>query len=474
MGRLTDWWRDIKASLRGRPHDTASYRSAGLVDLFGLRREPTIADLVRRCTNIAYTCAQLNAQAIASTPLRLYATTSAGQKRPRVPHRPVSRRTKAAWSATRPDITKRVAGAEAVDEITEHPLLDLLDHPCADLDRCALIELISLYLDISGVTYLWPEQSGQTGVAVMLPADRLWVLPSHQVTPTRDLDTRDDPALTRVARYDYVGDRITRTYTADELIVIRMRALTDPYLRPWSPFRAAWESVLIHDEYLAYEQAIVTNRARPDYLITPADAAMPLGEEEARRIEASLVQRFGRSASGRPLVARGALSVTPLAFPPRDMADLDIRRSAKVEICNAFQVPIALLESKDVNRANAEAAHVAHGRLAIRPRCRRIDAALTRGLAARYDERLFFAFDDPVPDDAETRARVYGMWLDHGVLSINEVRTEEGWSPVAGADELLVPSQREPLSRLVDPSPPLSDPYAMPADEPDIDIDVDA
>ena len=65
----------------------------------------------------------------------------------------------------------------------------------------------------------------------------------------------------------------------------------------------------------------------------------------------------------------------------------------------------------------------------------------------KYDERLFCAFDNPVPEDREFRLKENTEYLKVGALSRDEVRSEIGKDVRGGmADDLLVDSRLIPIT----------------------------
>lgn len=421
----------------------------GYADNFRGRRAPSPAELIEAFKGTAYACAILNAAGVVSTPLRLFARTGRGQAAPRFwPTRQLAPRHVKALAKRSGE--QLVSGTERVDELLEHPFLDVLDSPCQGIDRATLLELMCLYLDITGDSWLHIRTNG-----LDVPV-QLWPLPSHHATidPTTMMMTLDDPVVEKIR---FTGDHWWRDYPIGEVAWIKFPDPKDPWGRGRSPLRAAWESATVSEELLAYEQAMLANNARPDLLITPKDSDYPIGDTEATRLERKVNQKFKRAGAGGLAVFGEAFDVKPLGFPPRDLAQLQIRQVSKEELCNSFGVPVALLKTEDVNRANAEAAHLQHARRAIKPRCERIARALTE-IAKRFDERLFVAFDDPVPEDSIEQREFHKTYLSLGALQINEVRTELGYPPIPGGDVTLVPTTLQPLETAVDPPEPVPAP----------------
>ena len=81
------------------------------------------------------------------------------------------------------------------------------------------------------------------------------------------------------------------------------------------------------------------------------------------------------------------------------MAFLQGRKWTREEICNCYGVPISKLTTDNVNRANAESGDYSYMKDTILPRLKKIEQKLNEQLLPMYDDRLFCAFDNPVPAD---------------------------------------------------------------------------
>src|SRR5262245_28392198 len=146
----------------------------------GRTRPPSSADLLAELKATAWTCAGLNASACASFPPRLFVTTAPGQAVPRCltrslpPHE--ERRLRASL---------RLDSPSRIEEVHDHPLLDLLRQVNPVHNGFDLWELLTLSLEVHGCAY-WLLEVGPLGVP-----ERIWPLPSHQVTPAREPDSGD-------------------------------------------------------------------------------------------------------------------------------------------------------------------------------------------------------------------------------------------------------------------------------------------
>ena len=148
------------------------------------------------------------------------------------------------------------------------------------------------------------------------------------------------------------------------------------------------------------------------------------------------------------MVAESGMKVSLLSHSMGDLAALADLRATKEEIANAFGVPLAYLTT-ETNLANLQAAEHQHMAQAIRPRLRRRDEKLNEQLIPLYDPsgRLFLASEDPVPVNRELTARERELNLKYGVVTVNEVRGEQGLPPVPWGDTPWLPTHWAPTSQ---------------------------
>jgi phage portal protein BeeE len=140
------------------------------------------------------------------------------------------------------------------------------------------------------------------------------------------------------------------------------------------------------------------------------------------------------------VVAESALKVQLLAHSMGDLAVLADMKATKEDVANAFHVPISFL-SAETNLANLQAAEHQHMAKAVAPRLMRRDEKLNEQLIPLYDPtgRLFLASEDPVPVNRELTTKEQDLNLRYGVVSINEVRGEQGLEPVPWGDAPWLP-----------------------------------
>jgi HK97 family phage portal protein len=422
LTRLAQWLRPkaVPYALTG-----PQWSGTRFVDAYKRNRNPTPNEIMAELKNTAWTCASINAAVCASFPPRLYVATRRGQTAPKcltksLPKAEERRLRSAAHLAL------HTRGVDHIQEVTDHPLLTLLEQVNPVHNAFDLWELTTLYQEVHGAAY-WYLDIGPLGTP-----SAVWILPAQNVMPLRGPDSTN-----LVDYYLYrVGQREQR-FAPDCVIAFRYPDPKDPYSGGLSPLRACYEQAALSSDFAAFKKSKFENHAIPDALISPDEI---LGEEERDRLETQWNQRFRRGGSGRVVVAESALKVQLLNQSMGDVAALADMKATKEDICAAFHVPLSFLTS-ETNLANLQAAEQQHMAKAITPRLRRRDEKLNEQLLPLFDPsgRLFLASEDPVPINRDLTAKEQELKLKYGVETINEVRSDSGLPPVPWGDAPWLP-----------------------------------
>src|SRR5262249_54096692 len=148
------------------------YSAINPVDAYRRVRPPSHQELLTELKNTVWSCASINAQVVAAHVPKLYVRTRRNQKRP-----PVATR---ALTSDTPFPRRMKAREEVIEEVTEHPVLELFESVNPVHNELDLFELEQLYLEIHGIAYWQVESDGAFG----LPT-KFWPLPTQWVTPRR-------------------------------------------------------------------------------------------------------------------------------------------------------------------------------------------------------------------------------------------------------------------------------------------------
>jgi HK97 family phage portal protein len=317
-----------------------------------------------------------------------------------------------------------------VDEVLDHPLLDLISNPngvvrVPRLSRFDLLELTQLSLDILGRAYWQIIRDG------LGRPSGLWPLAAQFVEPVFDEQGMIDA-------WRWTADRPPRLLSTTEVISFQTPDLQNPLLGGMSPAKASFARIGLAELYVQHQQAVLENRARPDLMISPSQSDGVLGESEARRLESAFNRRFQGGGIGGIFVSRDSVRVDPLRYPERDLGELTEHQASLEQIARTFDIPLSML-NRDANRASAEQGRAQHASDAVAPRLARIQDRLNQHLVPLFDAsgRLFLRFDDPVKENLELKLRTRASNLRHGFTTINEERAEEGYPPVPWGNQPL-------------------------------------
>jgi HK97 family phage portal protein len=399
----------------------SQWSGSSAIDLYHRHRNPSPNELLAELKGTAWSCASINASICATYAPNLYVITKHNQPRPKCATAPISVKKFQRLQAMK-WLGPKLKSAAMVEEVTDHPLLDLLQAPTAPLNTMGpfdLWELTTLYQEVHGCAYWYLERDPLLGVP-----GRIWVLPSQNMTPVREANS---PNLIDSFRYRSMGKE--QRFAPEDIIPFRYPDPRSPYTSGLSPLRACFEQVSLTSDFAALKQAKFDNRAIPDALISPTQV---IGEEERDRLERQWNAKLRQGGAGRVIVAESEMKVEVLQHSLGDLALLaDIKATAE-QICNAFHVPVAFMTTQ-TNLANLQASQAQHMAQAISPRLQRRDEKLNSTLVPLFDPsgRLFLASEDPVPVDQNAALQQLQTDLEQGILSINEVRAGRGLPPVA-------------------------------------------
>jgi hypothetical protein len=405
---------------RKKPDDRQTpqvYAAASLTnnDLLSSRYMIQSADVElvgRMIRNTVARAIDLNATVVASQPLRLYRPSSGSKVYGK---RRVDRKTKAFLSGRGPNKPHKKAvsiasAADEMEEITSHPILDLLYAPDPSMTCGQWFYLIQSYIEATGWCAAWmgPDQ---------IPKG-MYVLAPHQ--------TKIDFTVQDYIRGFTFGAETSkeRFFPAEECAYFRLRP------HPQNPNRAAsWVSSVImpsdmEQAALQSEIARWNNGGMPGAIYKINASSATEFDRAANEIDR---QTRGVNKSGRNLIISNAEVIQPNS-KPHEMnyqAGLD---TAEARIYRAAGIPEPLWKLNDANLASASAASPAYMNLTIWPRLSTLAEILTEYVVSRFDPTgtMFLAFDNPDNEDVtQETARMVSL-ANAGLVSANEARAALG------------------------------------------------
>lgn len=375
--------------------------------------------------------ATINAQAVAAVPLRLYVKKRAGRKC-LFNTRPIGRKRKS-WlmgdgrSTPSMGVLQKASMMGDMEEVVDdHPLLTLLGN----------VNKFYNGFDFSMFRILSQELTGNAYTLMIRANDNdapseLWPLMPQYTTI---IPSRTD----WIGGYLYSRNGVdTVRFEPQDVLHFKQVSLNSVYYGT-GKVEKAWGAVNLNTSQHVMDQALADNHARPDYAVLMEGGT----DAQAQQLQTAIDRRLkGQHKSGKALVLGGPkVTLMPLNFPPKDMGG---RGDVIEEIAAVFGVPVSMLKANDPNLASAKSGYAMWRESTILPLCRLDEQALNQQLVPLYSDDLMLAYDNPVPDDvagdlAETQA-----YVNIGLVTRNEKRIEDGYTPVDDpmADQLLVNGQ---------------------------------
>jgi hypothetical protein len=335
----------------------------------------------------------------------------------------------------------------AVDQIYEirtHPMLDVLDRPdpWGYYTRQKLIGLLVSYCDVVGQCGLVPEGNGwdwRKPGKIKGPPEYLWVLYGQYMIPIRYA------ASPLIDCFQYFSERIPFS----EVVWFRHSiSLRDPYGSAFSPTYAGETYRRQEQEQVSILSQVLGLGPRPNLIASAKDPMMKPGDNERRRFEQDLVRKLSAGNAGGILVNDGAWDFTPVSYSPADMAGIEMSQHDRDVLASIFDMPPTYFTT-DSNLANLQAADEQHARQGVEPRCRTIEGTLNN-LVRQWDPRLFFRFDEALPEDEESRMKVVEMRLKNGLTTPNQENEEGKWPAFPEGDEHWIDGTRKTMGMILE------------------------
>lgn len=381
-----------------------------------------------------YVCSNKNASTFAQQQLKLFVTKEAKDEKLLV-------KTKAIVPAIRKQIYSNsaitslqcVTKAMDVEEVTEHPFLDLMKNVNPFMNRFELFEMTDLHQELCGNAY-WYIVKNQLGLPLeiwLLDPSKVFIVPSKEKWIIGYVYRRDD------------GLEIP--FLPEEIIHFKFPNPND-YYYGWSPLQAMLSSYNLNEAYNQREAALQKNQGVPPIaLVPPKDSVY--GDADYKRILRRWNQTYGNTNNvGKTAWLEGGFDVKILqgTGAKQDISNLLGRKWTREEIADAYGVPMSKLTSESVNRANAESGDYSYLKDTINPRCIRNVEKLNERLMPMFDQRLFLMYVDVIPEDKEFILKERESLISSNVRSVNEVRKELGdeeveWGKYPIVSQTMVP-----------------------------------
>ncbi len=409
-------WRD--------PYEWGSYLLDG-------KKPSSKAEFVNNNEGWVYICVKLNFQSVGALKLRLYvAKEEKGKSYRTITTRAVGRQNLKrlyANASLDPWLTKAVE----VEEVTEHPFLELMREVNPYHTGRDLKEFTTMFLDLTGECYWLMIKDG-----LSVPR-QLWTIPAQYMNPVYG-DSLDKAII----GYKYKRGNVELTLKPEEVVMFTYPNPKNIF-SGFSCIKGVADAVYIQSQMNEFETAMFENRGRVGGVIEETET---IAKTVVTRVKEDLSQKHtGSKKAGKMMYLPRGYKFTRDAMTPTELNFIEGRKVNQIEICSSLDVPFGFFDPS-ATRANAEAAGYQHSKIGILPRSERFSDKVNEKVLPLFDEKLFCAFDDPVPQNRELILKEQIGHIKGNIKLINEVRAEQGLEPVDGGDEMLVDNRLIPIS----------------------------
>lgn len=273
-------------------------------------------------------------------------------------------------------------------ELTLHPLLDLLARPNINMGGQEFLETCYSQLLLDGNCYIKQSLNDDA-----LP-DTLYAL-----RPDRMRVIVDEQGWPAFYEYKIGAKKIRFSQQVDgikPILQVRFYNPNDDHYGQ-SPFKAARAAIEIHNAASKWNRALLNNSARPSGAVVyrGQDGQGNLTDEQFNRLKQELEQTYqGQSNAGRPMILEGGLDWSAMGLSPKDMDFIEAKNVAAREIALALGVPPMLLGIPGDNRfSNYQEANRNFWRQTILPLVTRFTGNISHWLNPAWDESLMFKPD---------------------------------------------------------------------------------
>ena len=376
-----------------------------------------------------YVAASKNAATVASYPLKLYVAKPSKTTKLLIKTKPISPETKKfLYSKEMGHLDRYLRKAVEVEEVLEHPFLDLMKNVNPFMNEFELKELTDLHQELVGNSY-WYIVSNGAGVPV-----QIWIIPPDKMKIIPDKEKF-------IKGYLYINSPNDVIFDPSEIVHFKFPSANNAYYG-MGCLSAVTHAYNINDNMNRYENALFSNMARPDGILK---TEQELNDNDFKRLKIEWNQTYGKvEKSGKTAVFDKGLDYKMISITPRELSFLAGRKITKEEIYNAFGVPLGLV-SEESNRANSEMATYTYMKNTISPRHRRKEQKMNEVLVPRFDERIFCVYENCIPEDKEFEHRTRKENVDSAIINRNEARLELGKDEKEGLDEFYISNMLMPI-----------------------------
>lgn len=334
---------------------------------------------------------------------------------------------------------KTIDDDEEIVEATDNDFIKALNNKDeANMELPELIRCTAVMLEIYGIAF-WQKVRDVSGNVI-----NYLFMPTYSMVPVR---SGNNTILNWLYSPLWGSKQDEREIELDDIIIFRYPSMGDPTAGGDSPLMSAMRKVEIESKFLEWQEWILNNKARPDYLYIPKlQEGETLSPEQINRAKKRIQDQTRGQQNGGVAIGEYAGQLEPLNWSPIDLAPIEFSKEAQRGILAALHVPDAMFTAQ-ANRATALAAQEQFARYAVAPLVVLIERVLTEE-AKTFDSNLCFVFENVIPADADHDLEVerHGLELWKTALASNAATINEFREQVLNLppmEEAMVPPPKE-------------------------------
>lgn len=322
-----------------------------------------------------------------------------------------------------------VATDKGEQEDAKHGLRKLIRNPNPLQTEFEFWELVTIHLNVCGISHWWKERSNDGTVIA------LWPLRPDRMTPFYG------EGLPPLVGWDYNLDGQQYSLPREDVLTFNLPDPEDPtggMIEGLGPLQVIAREVETYNQATLFTYALLRNYAMPGMVIK---TKAKLTEKDALRLKNNFKLKYGNMNLGEPAVIDADTDVSPISFNLRDLEFGELRSVSQADICAAFKVPAILVGVK----VGLDKAHFSNQREAREFFTETTLAVYWRRLADQIQSDLVPEFDDSETTFARfdtsgvkalagqmiEKAKPYQAAFVVGAATLNEYRQVLGLPPVA-------------------------------------------
>jgi len=329
--------------------------------------------------------------------------------------------------------TVGLSGGEIVyNEVTSHPLLDLLDKPNAESVKTDFLYLIQSHKKLTGNAYALKLRNNQQVVG-------LRILPPDKIILNLKTPTPNDPTVIESYHYQDTidGKKVDVVYSPRDIIHFKKPNPDNPFLG-LGAVEALSETIDLDNLTEATTKKFFVNGAITNFVLS---TEAKITDEQLKRLRAEMRSSYGGANNAyKAMILGGGLKPVDISYSNKEMEFLGQLEWYRDKIMVGFgNTKASLGMIDDVNRASHEGSIIEWQRNTVDPDMQSIVNTFNEYLVPEFGDTLMLGFTDPVPEDkTDDIAEVQALY-PISVLTLNEARELLDLDPMADGDEVYTP-----------------------------------